>query len=91
MANLGTLKNMQLKYNLIFSGLKLKPQIFPGGTDSRFVRDIGVPAIGFSPINNTPILLHDHNEYLNKDVFVTGINIYYKAIKAVADLEDRTG
>ncbi|KAJ8952137.1 hypothetical protein NQ318_018473 [Aromia moschata] len=47
-------------------GLKLKPQVFPGGTDSRYVRSLGLPAIGFSPINNTPVLLHDHDEYLDE-------------------------
>ncbi|CAG9760516.1 unnamed protein product [Ceutorhynchus assimilis] len=72
-------------------GLKLKTQIFPGGTDSRFIREVGIPAIGFSPINNTPILLHDHNEYLNKDLFLKGIDIYCKLIKSVADLDDKTG
>lgn len=66
--------------------LQLKPQIFPGGTDSRFVRDVGIPALGFSPINNTPILLHDHNEYLNKDTFLNGINIYCEVLKHVAHL-----
>ncbi|XP_066248195.1 aminoacylase-1-like isoform X2 [Euwallacea similis] len=66
--------------------LNLKTQIFPGGTDSRFVRSLGVPAIGFSPINNTPVLLHDHNEYLNKDVFVEGVGIYYKLLEAIANV-----
>ncbi|XP_066146010.1 aminoacylase-1-like isoform X2 [Euwallacea fornicatus] len=66
--------------------LNLKTQIFPGGTDSRFVRSLGVPAIGFSPINNTPVLLHDHNEYLNKDVFVEGVGIYYKLLRAIANV-----
>ncbi|XP_076265532.1 aminoacylase-1-like isoform X1 [Rhynchophorus ferrugineus] len=71
--------------------LKLKAQIFPGGTDCRFVRDVGIPAIGFSPINNTPVLLHDHDEYLNKGVFLHGIEIYEKILKAVANFDDRTG
>lgn len=39
-----------------------KPEIFPAATDSRYFRQIGLPAIGFSPMANTPILLHDHNE-----------------------------
>ncbi|KAF2904640.1 hypothetical protein ILUMI_01524 [Ignelater luminosus] len=71
--------------------IKLKPQIFTGGTDSRYIRSLGIPAIGFSPMNNTPVLLHDHNEYLNKDVFLRGIEIYSALIPAVANVEDKTG
>ncbi|KAK5644380.1 hypothetical protein RI129_005680 [Pyrocoelia pectoralis] len=43
----------------------MKMEIFPAGTDCRYIRATGIPAIGFSPICNTPVLLHDHNEYLN--------------------------
>ncbi|VVA26609.1 PREDICTED: aminoacylase-1 [Prunus dulcis] len=39
-----------------------KPEIFPASTDARYFRQLGLPAIGFSPMANTPILLHDHNE-----------------------------
>ncbi|CAF3886484.1 unnamed protein product [Rotaria sordida] len=60
---------------------KLNWTIFPAATDSRFLRNIGYPAIGFSPMINTPILLHDHNEYLHKDVFLHGIEIYVKLIE----------
>ncbi|KAK9892863.1 hypothetical protein WA026_022544 [Henosepilachna vigintioctopunctata] len=72
-------------------GLKLKPQIFPGGTDSRYLREIGIPAIGFSPINNTPVLLHDNDEYIGVKTFLKGIEIYCKIISKIANLEDRTG
>lgn len=39
-----------------------KPEIFPAATDGRYFRNRGLPVIGFSPMANTPILLHDHNE-----------------------------
>ncbi|KAK8624696.1 hypothetical protein V6N13_089584 [Hibiscus sabdariffa] len=39
-----------------------KPEIFPASTDVCYVRLVGLPAIGFSPMAKTPILLHDHNE-----------------------------
>lgn len=71
---------------MFFRKLKLKPQIFPGGTDSRYVRELGIPAIGFSPMNNTPVLLHDHNEFLNKDIFLRGIEIYKDIIVSVANV-----
>jgi len=68
-------------------GTDLEPEVFPAGTDSRFLRRIGVPAIGFSPIKNTPILLHDHNEFLHKDVFLEGIDVYEDLIRALASAE----
>lgn len=38
------------------------PMIRPSATDSRYIRNLGTPAFGFSPMSNTPSLLHDHNE-----------------------------
>ncbi|KPJ05663.1 Aminoacylase-1, partial [Papilio xuthus] len=66
--------------------LKLDCRIFPGGTDSRYVRRVGIPAIGFSPMNNTPVLLHDHDEFLRADIYLRGIEIYEKLIPAVANV-----
>lgn len=65
--------------------MKTRQRVFPGGTDSRFLRQAGISALGFSPINNTPILLHDHNEYLRADTYLRGIEIYKKLIAAVAN------
>ncbi|KAJ6638574.1 Aminoacylase-1 [Pseudolycoriella hygida] len=67
-------------------GLKIRPQVFPGGTDSRFIRAVNIPAIGFSPIYNTPVLLHDHDEFLPVDVYLRGIEIYKKIIPKVANI-----
>ncbi|KAJ4753222.1 Aminoacylase [Rhynchospora pubera] len=48
---------------VISSGKKLaKPEILSSTTDARFMREMGIPTFGFSPMANTPILLHDHNE-----------------------------
>ncbi|TDH68819.1 hypothetical protein CCR75_001409 [Bremia lactucae] len=57
-------------------GEKLEVEIFPAATDSRFLRKMGIPAIGFSPMKQTEILLHEHNESLSKDTFLHGINVY---------------
>ncbi|KAG5458216.1 MAG: hypothetical protein BJ554DRAFT_1603, partial [Olpidium bornovanus] len=35
--------------------------LFRRRADSRFLREIGLPALGVSPINHPPVLLHDHN------------------------------
>lgn len=70
-----------------FRGLKIKPEVFPGGTDSRYIRGLGIPAIGFSPMNHTPVLLHDHDEFIRADIYLKGIEIYKKIIPKVANVE----
>lgn len=67
-------------------GITLQIGIFPGGTDSRYIRSVGIPALCFSPMNKTKMLLHDHDEYLNKDIFLRGIEIYMKIIPAIANV-----
>lgn len=67
-------------------GLKYTEEIFPAATDSRYLRERGIPAFGFSPINNTPILLHDHNEFLNENVFLKGIDILYQIVTDLANM-----
>ncbi|XP_044531179.1 aminoacylase-1A-like isoform X3 [Gracilinanus agilis] len=66
--------------------LTVKPEIFPAATDSRYLRAAGVPALGFSPMNLTPVLLHDHNEFLNEAVFLRGIDIYVRLLPALASV-----
>eukprot|EP01080_Neovahlkampfia_damariscottae_P005673 gene5673-9494_t len=61
--------------------LKMDATIFPASTDSRIYRDVGVTMIGFSPMINTPVLLHDHNEFLHKDVYLNGIRVYVDLLK----------
>ncbi|XP_017046430.1 aminoacylase-1-like [Drosophila ficusphila] len=65
--------------------LKVHPRVFPAATDSCFIRAIGIPALGFSPIKNTPVLLHNHDEYLRADTYLHGIQVYKKLIPALAD------
>ncbi|XP_038992432.1 aminoacylase-1-like isoform X1 [Hibiscus syriacus] len=59
-----------------------KPEIFSGATDARYFQQLGLPAIGFQPMANTPFLLHDHNEFLNKKEYLRGIEVYESIIKA---------
>ncbi|KAG5683325.1 hypothetical protein PVAND_012611 [Polypedilum vanderplanki] len=65
--------------------LEIKPLVFPAGTDAAYVRAVGIPAIGFSPMNNTPVLLHDHDEFLHADVYLKGIEIYEKILEKVCN------
>ena len=41
-----------------------RPEILASTTDARFMRQLGIPVLGFSPMSNTPILLHEHNEVI---------------------------
>ena len=36
-------------------GLDLEPEIFPAATDSRFLREMGIRALGFSPMVRRPV------------------------------------
>jgi hypothetical protein len=47
---------------------------------------VGVPTLGFAPMCNTPVRMHDHNEFLNEQVFLRGIRIYCHLLQAVANL-----
>ncbi|GAB4853000.1 hypothetical protein Ancab_017189 [Ancistrocladus abbreviatus] len=67
-----------------------KPEIFPASTDARYFRQLGLPAIGFSPMANTPILLHDHNEFLNEAEYLRGVDVYVSIIKSYASYMGQT-
>lgn len=60
------------------------------GTDSRYLRAKGIPVLGFSPMNNTPLFLHDHDERLSKHTFLKGIEIYTHIIPALANVPAAT-
>ncbi|CAI9114613.1 OLC1v1015371C1 [Oldenlandia corymbosa var. corymbosa] len=65
------------------SGKLAKPEILASTTDARFMRQLGIPTLGFSPMKNTPILLHDHNEFLKDSVFLEGIKVYKSIIRSL--------
>lgn len=62
----------------------LNPEVFPASTDARFVRAVKIPAFGFSPLRKTPMLLHEHNEWVGEGIFLEGIEVYVTLIKALA-------
>jgi len=37
-------------------------------------------------MNKTPVLLHDHDEFLNENVFLKGIDIYCQIIPAIGNV-----
>ncbi|KAL3771087.1 hypothetical protein ACHAWU_006464 [Discostella pseudostelligera] len=69
-------------------GYEVVPQIFPAATDSRFLRQLGVRAFGFSPMRNTEIMLHENDEYLEESIFIEGIEVYVGLIKALGSVTE---
>lgn len=67
-----------------FRGLNIYPIVCPGATDSRNIRAQGIPALGFSPIRNTTMRIHDHDEFLGADTYLNGIQIYKKILGNLA-------
>lgn len=41
---------------------------------------LNIPAFGFSPLINTPNRAHDHNEFVQADVYLAGIEVYRRLI-----------
>ncbi|GKU87659.1 hypothetical protein SLEP1_g2022 [Rubroshorea leprosula] len=68
-------------------GKLAKPEILASTTDARYIRQLGIPALGFSPMTNTPILLHDHNEFLKDTVYLRGIEVYEYVISSLASFD----
>lgn len=64
--------------------LNFEVKVFPGATDSRYLRKLSIPVLGFSPMNCTPILLHEHDEFLDANIYIEGIQIYSKIIEKLA-------
>eukprot|EP00536_Pseudo-nitzschia_multiseries_P000501 jgi/Psemu1/178769/e_gw1.6.255.1 len=64
-------------------GCSVAPRVFPAATDSRFLRALGIRALGFSPMRNTEILLHEHDEYVLEDNFLEGIDIYAGLVRCL--------
>ncbi|KAJ1772875.1 adenylate cyclase [Coemansia sp. RSA 353] len=68
-------------------GMQIAKEIFPAATDSRYLRRAGVPALGVTPLCNTPILLHDHNEYVLESDVLAATDFYVRVIAAVANAD----
>ena len=69
-------------------GVRLETEVFPAGTDSRFIRELDIPAFGFSPMRKEPILLHEHDESIGVDTYHECVRVYERVLKAFGDCED---
>ncbi|KAF9168677.1 adenylate cyclase [Actinomortierella ambigua] len=72
-----TCKDMNVKY---------ETEIFPAATDSRYLREVGIPALGVSYLKNTTLLLHDHDERLHEDTFIEGLDFYNSIITRLSNV-----
>uniref|UniRef100_A0A915EY35 N-acyl-aliphatic-L-amino acid amidohydrolase n=1 Tax=Echinococcus canadensis TaxID=519352 RepID=A0A915EY35_9CEST len=74
-----------LKSSSCLIGAHLEVGVFFGSTDARFLRrwhkvhagEKPIKAYGFSPMCDVPVLLHDHDEYLNKKTFLDGVRVTF--------------
>ena len=66
--------------------IELAPGYFPAATDSRYLRELNIPALGFTPLPNTPVLFHDHDEFVSLDSYAKAIDIYVHLIKSLVQL-----
>lgn len=62
--------------------------VFPAGTTGNCLRFAprSLPVYGFSPMPRTPMLLHDHDEFLNNDTLVDGVVTYQMLLAKLAGL-----
>ena len=65
-------------------GVPVIPEVFPAATDARFLRARGISAFGFSPMRETEMLLHEHNEYVSEEVFMEGVEVYVTLVEALS-------
>ncbi|KAJ3205660.1 adenylate cyclase, partial [Dinochytrium kinnereticum] len=56
--------------------IEITPEVFPAGSDSRFIRKLNIPALGISYLKNVEPLLHHHNEYVPVECFLESIGFY---------------
>lgn len=47
---------------------------------------LNISAIGFAPLVNTVGKAHDHDEYLNANVYLAGIEVYKRLITNLANV-----
>ncbi|XP_072932897.1 aminoacylase-1-like [Epargyreus clarus] len=59
---------------------------FPGGTDSRYVREANTPALGLSPLRRVRPALHEHDESLPASVLLHAVDHYKEILTGVANV-----
>ena len=69
-------------------GIDIKATVFPSAVDGRYIRNLlNKPVVGFSPLFNQPMMLHDHDERLNKWIFIKGLFIMTDVLEELTKLD----
>ncbi|KAF5276178.1 hypothetical protein FQA39_LY18600 [Lamprigera yunnana] len=66
--------------------IALKTKILDASSDAKYLRQVGVPTLGFCPHLHTPNRAHQHNEYMNINIFLHGIDSFCKIIPALSNV-----
>ncbi|KAL7669894.1 hypothetical protein ACOME3_004841 [Neoechinorhynchus agilis] len=79
--------------NLVINRLHVEKPIFSaaflGSTDSRYLRKIGICCIGFTPMANTPVKLHEADEFCFEAEFLNGIEVMKTMVTKVCEFVGR--
>ncbi|KAJ8721440.1 hypothetical protein PYW07_002215 [Mythimna separata] len=67
-------------------GAKFRPIVLPATSDMLVLRNMGIPAIGFTTKINTISRLHAKDEYQNVKTFLKGIDVYTELIKNLGNI-----
>ncbi|KAI5644059.1 hypothetical protein NE865_03970 [Phthorimaea operculella] len=58
----------------------------PGATDARWVRRQGIPAINITPVSNTPLAIHAHDERMQAEEYLKAIGVMEAMVQAAANV-----
>ncbi|CAH0702372.1 unnamed protein product [Spodoptera exigua] len=75
-----------LRNTLNNMGITVRSMVCPATSDIMNLRNLGIPALGFTAKSNTISRIHAKNEYINVETFLRGIEIYTELIKNLGNL-----
>uniref|UniRef100_A0A2A4K8E3 N-acyl-aliphatic-L-amino acid amidohydrolase n=1 Tax=Heliothis virescens TaxID=7102 RepID=A0A2A4K8E3_HELVI len=68
-------------------GIMITPVVCPATSDMLVLRNLGIPAFGFTTKSNTIARLHAKDEYQNVETFLRGIDIYTELVKNLGNIK----
>ncbi|XP_022814274.1 aminoacylase-1-like isoform X4 [Spodoptera litura] len=67
-------------------GIRLEPVVKAAMSDATYLRNKGIPTLGFATKTKTIPRLHAKDEYQNVETFLRGIDIYTEVLKGLANV-----
>ncbi|XP_022814277.1 aminoacylase-1-like isoform X2 [Spodoptera litura] len=68
-------------------GITVRSMVCPATSDIMVLRNLGIPALGFTTKSNTISRIHAKDEYINVETFLRGIEIYTELVKKLGNLK----